>query len=86
MADATTAVATGAWLESPAVFAISAAIAMAGAAAATAAVQSSVGSSAMGVIAERPEASSGLLIYYLVPESILVLGFVVAFLIMGMKA
>lgn len=62
---------------------ISAGLAMLGAALATAMVQSSVGSSAMGVIAERPEESSKLLIYYLIPESILIFGFIASYLILG---
>lgn len=49
----------------------------------TAWVQASVGSSAMGVIAERPEEASKLLIYILIPESILILAFVIAFLLVG---
>ncbi|MDD5336898.1 MAG: V-type ATP synthase subunit K [Candidatus ainarchaeum sp.] len=88
MADPTTAASvaatvTGTWLGDPGAIALSAAIAMLGAAAATAAVQSSVGSSAMGVIAERPEESSKLLIYYLIPESILIFGFIVSYLIVS---
>lgn len=62
---------------------IGAGITMLGAAIGTAMVQSSVGSSAMGVIAERPEESSKLLIYYLIPESILIFGFIASYLILG---
>lgn len=62
--------------------AIAAGIAMLGAAIGTAMVQSSVGSAAMGVIAERPEESNKLLIYYLIPESILIFGLIATFLIL----
>lgn len=62
---------------------LAAGLTMLGAAIGTAMVQSSVGSSAMGVIAEKPEESSKLLIYYLIPESILIFGFVASYLILG---
>ncbi len=62
---------------------IAAGLAMLGGAIGTAMVQSSVGSSAMGVIAEKPEESSKLLLYYLIPETILVFGFVISFLLIS---
>lgn len=65
--------------------ALSAGLAMFGAAIGTAMVQSSVGSSAMGVIAERPEESSKLLIYYLIPETIVIFGLIVSYLILTTK-
>lgn len=81
MADIATAAQTA--LGDNGVIAIAAGLAILGGAIGTAFVQSSVGSSAMGVIAERPEESSKLLIYYLVPETIVVFGFVIAFLLIG---
>jgi V/A-type H+/Na+-transporting ATPase subunit K len=79
MADAATAVEVGSagWIG------LGAAIAMLGGAIGTSLAQSSVGASAMGVIAEKPEQSSSLLIYYLIPETIVVFGFVIAFLLIG---
>ena len=81
MADASEIV--GQILGDQAVIALSAGISIATGAIATAMVQSSVGSSAMGVIAERPEESGKLLIYFLIPETLIVFGFVVAFLLIG---
>ncbi|MBU0585992.1 ATPase [Candidatus Micrarchaeota archaeon] len=75
MADAATAVST---IGDMGLIGLGAAIAMLGAAIGTAMVQSSVGSSIMGVAAERPEEANKLLIYYLIPESILILGFVIS--------
>lgn len=63
--------------------ALGAGVAMLGAAIGTGMVQSSVGSSALGVIAERPEESNKLLIYYLIPESILIFGFIASYLILS---
>ncbi len=80
---ATTDVTAAAGIAKEGLIAIGAGIAMLGGAIGTGMVQSSVGSSAMGVIAERPEESSKLLLYYLIPETIVVFGFVVAFLLMG---
>ena len=45
--------------------------------------QGALGSSAMGVVAERPEFESKVLIYIVLPEIIALLGFVIAFLLLG---
>ncbi len=63
--------------------AIGAGLAIAGGAIATGMVQSGVGSSAVGVLAEKPEENSKLLLYYLIPETLVVFGFVIAFLLLG---
>jgi V/A-type H+/Na+-transporting ATPase subunit K len=47
-------------------------------------VQASVGSAAMGVIAERPEEASKLLVWLLIPETIVVFGFVIAAKLAGL--
>lgn len=84
MADPVTAATTAAPLIANAgLLGVGAGIAMLGAAIGTGMVQSGVGSSAMGVIAEKPEESSKLLIYYLIPESILIFGFITAYLILS---
>jgi len=66
------------------------ALAAAGAAAAgaigTAWAQASIGSAAMGTIAERPETSGSLIAWLVIPETIVVLGFVIAFLLAGKVA
>ncbi|MFH0927643.1 MAG: ATPase [Candidatus Micrarchaeota archaeon] len=63
--------------------ALGAGIAMAGAALATAWAQASIGSAIMGVVAERPEEAMKLIVYMALPELIVLLGFVVAFLMLG---
>mgnify|MGYP001424607370 CR=1 FL=1 len=83
MVDAATAVGVTQVIGDAGLLGLGAGLAMLGAAIGTAMVQASVGASAMGVIAERPEESSKLLIYYLIPESILIFGFVACYLILG---
>lgn len=63
--------------------AMGAGIAMAGSALATAWAQASIGSSIMGVLAEKPEEAMKLIVYMALPELIVLLGFVVAFLMIG---
>ncbi|MCL6089388.1 MAG: ATPase [Candidatus Marsarchaeota archaeon] len=60
--------------------ALGAGIAMAGGALGTAWAQASIGSSIMGVLAEKPEETFKLIIYMALPELIVLLGFVVSFL------
>jgi len=62
---------------------IAAAAAMMGGAIATAWAQATVGSAAMGVLAEKPEEAFKLIVYMALPELIVLLGFVVAFLLVG---
>ena len=58
-------------------------IAMAASAIATAWAQSAIGSSGMGVLAEKPEQFTNVLIALALPESIVILGFVLSFLMLG---
>jgi V/A-type H+-transporting ATPase subunit K len=67
----------------PGLIAVGAGLAMAGGAIGTAMAQASIGSAAMGTIAERPESGGSLLAWLVIPETIVVLGFVVAFLLTG---
>ncbi|MCX8174862.1 MAG: ATPase [Candidatus Micrarchaeota archaeon] len=71
------------WFENNGAIAIGAAAAMAAGAIGTAWAQASIGSSIMGVVAERPEDAMKLIIYMALPELIVLLGFVVAFLLIG---
>ena len=71
-------------LEKEGATAIAAGIAMFSGAMATAGVQASIGSAAMGVIAEKPEEASKLLIWLLIPETIVVFGFVIAAKLAGL--
>ncbi len=61
--------------------ALGAGLAIVGGALGTAWVQATVGSSIMGVVAERPEQANKLLIYFLIPETLVVFGLAVAYLI-----
>ena len=70
-------------LENNGAFGIAAALAMFGGAIGTAWAQASIGSSIMGVVAERPEDTFKLIVYMALPELIVLLGFVVAFLLLG---
>ena len=70
-------------IENAGAFGIAAAIAIFGGAIGTGIAQASVGSAIMGVVAERPEDTFKLIVYMALPELILILGFVVAFLLLG---
>ena len=63
--------------------ALAAAVAAAGGAIGTAWAQVAIGSAAMGTIAERPETAGSLIAWLVIPETIVVLGFVIAFLLAG---
>jgi len=68
-------------LEGTAAIAIGSAVAIAAGALGTAWAQGVIGSAAMGLLAERPEKSGNVLILMALPETIIVLSFVVAFLL-----
>lgn len=62
---------------------IAAAIAIGMAGFATAKVQAAVGSGATGALAEKPELFTSLFFLYAIPETIVILGFVIAILLIG---
>lgn len=62
--------------------AFSAAVAIVGAAIATGLTQSSIGSAGMGLLAEKPEESGKVLLFMVLPETIVIFGFVIAILIL----
>lgn len=64
-------------------FALAAGIAFAGAALGTGRAQASIGAGGTGALAEKPELFTNVLILVALPETIVVLGFVIAFLILG---
>jgi len=66
-----------------AVIAIAAAIAISIPAIATAWAQSKIGSAGAGTLAEKPELSGIVIILVAIPETMVLLGFVVAYLIIG---
>ena len=71
------------WFDNNGAVGIAAAVAMLGGAVGTAWAQASIGSSVMGVLAEKPEEAFKLIVYMALPELIVLLGFVVAFLLVG---
>jgi len=71
------------WFENVGAIGLAAAIAMVGGAIGTAWAQASIGSSVMGVLAEKPEEAFKLIVYIALPELIVLLAFVVAFLLVG---
>ncbi|MFA5108255.1 MAG: ATPase [Candidatus Micrarchaeia archaeon] len=83
MAVDPTTVTSSVFLGKEAGLAMAAGIAMTGSALATAWAQASIGSSIMGVVAEKPEEAMKLIVYMALPELIVLLGFVVAFLMLG---
>lgn len=65
-----------------AIAAIGAGAAIVGGAIATALVQAPIGSAGVGLIAEKPEEFGKALLFLVLPETILILSFVVAVLIL----
>ena len=65
-----------------AVAAIGAALAIAGGAIGTAIAQSAIGSAGMGLIAEKPNQMGQVLLFMVLPETMLIFGFVIAILIL----
>jgi V/A-type H+-transporting ATPase subunit K len=61
--------------------AIGAGLAIIGGAIGTAMVQSAIGSSSIGVIAEKPEEAGKLLLWLVIPETIVIFGFVIAIML-----
>ena len=64
-----------------ALIALSAALAIGIAAAATAFAQARIGSAGVGAIAKKPEAFGSVVILLVIPETILIFGFTIAVLI-----
>lgn len=68
-----------------ALIALSAALAIGLTALATAWAQSRIGSAGAGTLAEKPETSGTIIILLAIPETMAILGFVVAVMILTMK-
>ncbi len=64
--------------------ALAAAVTVAGAALATARVQAAIGAGGTGVLAEKPELFTTIIILIAIPETLIILGFVMAYLILNM--
>ncbi len=67
---------------SVAIAAIGAAIAIVGGAIATGMAQSAIGSAGMGLLAEKPDEMGRVLLFLVLPETLVIFGFVVAILIL----
>jgi V/A-type H+/Na+-transporting ATPase subunit K len=67
-----------------ALIAFAAALAIGLPALATGLAQSRIGAAGAGAVAERPEITGTIIIFLAIPETMVILGFVVAFLILGM--
>ncbi len=80
MAEPTT---LGNFLTTGGAAAIGAGIAMGVSALAAAWSQGTMGAAAMGAVAERPEVEKNVLVYLVLPEIIAILGFVIAFFLIG---
>lgn len=65
-----------------AIAAMSAAIAIVGSAIATGITQSAIGSAGMGLLAEKPEEMGRVLLFLVLPETLIIFGFVIAILIL----
>jgi len=65
--------------------ALSAALAIGVTAAATAWVQSRIGAAGAGALAEKPEVRGAIIVMLAIPETLVILGFVVAVLILTGK-
>ncbi len=65
--------------------AVAAAIAVGVSAVATAWVQSRIGSAGAGALAEKPEVRGAIIVMLAIPETLVILGFVVAVLILTGK-
>lgn len=62
---------------------LAAALSVAFGAIGTAWAQSHIGAAAAGAIAERPEIGGQMLIFLVLPETMIILGFVIAFFLVG---
>ena len=80
MADPTTA---ANFLTTGGAAAIAAGLAMGLSALGAAYSQAGIGAAAMGAAAERPEMEKNVLVYLVLPEIIAILGFVIAFFLIG---
>ena len=65
-----------------AIAALSAAAAIIGTGIATAITQAAIGSAGMGLLAEKPEEMGRVLLFLVLPETLVIFGFVVAILIL----
>ncbi|MGC9037775.1 MAG: ATPase [Candidatus Micrarchaeia archaeon] len=65
-----------------AIAAIGAGLAILGGAIGTGLAQEGIGSAGMGLLAEKPESTGQVLLFLVIPETLVIFGFVIAILIM----
>lgn len=65
-----------------AIAAIGAGVAIAGGAVGTGVAQGGIGSAGLGLVAEKPDSMGIVLLFLVLPETLLIFGFVIAILIM----
>ena len=70
-------------LGGPGMIAVGAGLALIGGAIGTGMAQSGIGAAGMGLLAERENAFGNVLILLALPETIVLLGFIIAFLLIG---
>ncbi len=68
--------------DASAIAAIGAGIAIAGGAIGTGMAQSAIGAAGLGLVAEKPSEMGRVLLFLVLPETLLIFGFVIAILIM----
>lgn len=83
LAQEATPEAAGATTMADGLLGLAAALAVAFGAIGTAWAQSRIGAAAAGAIAERPEIGGQMLIFLVLPETLIIFGFLVAFFIIG---
>jgi V/A-type H+-transporting ATPase subunit K len=66
----------------PALFAIAAAIAIAGGLIGTGMAQQGIGAAGMGIIAEKPEKFGQVIFFFVIPETLWVIGFALGFILL----
>jgi V/A-type H+-transporting ATPase subunit K len=65
-----------------AILALAAAVAIAGGLVGTGLAQSGIGASGMGIIAERPEKFGQVLFFFVIPETLWIIGFVLGIILL----
>ncbi len=78
----TAATTTGSAALSTALYAVAAAIAIAGGLIGTGLAQQGIGAAGMGIIAEKPEKFGQVLFFFVIPETLWIIGFVLGLILL----
>jgi V/A-type H+-transporting ATPase subunit K len=68
--------------QASAILAVAAAISIAGGLIGTGIAQSGIGAAGMGIIAEKPEKFGQVLVFFVIPETLWIIGLVLGFLLL----